>query len=54
LTNDGSFCGDTWHLTREDARGQARFEFERVGVWREIPVDVADAQSYAVRHIKTG
>jgi hypothetical protein len=54
LTNDGTFCGDTWHLTGDDARDQAKFEFERVGVWREIAADVADAQSYAVRHVKTG
>jgi hypothetical protein len=54
LTSDGHFCGDTWHLTADDARGQAQFEFERVGDWREIPVDVPDAESYAIQHVKIG
>jgi hypothetical protein len=31
LTSDGTFCGDTWHLTADDARAQAEFEFDRVG-----------------------
>jgi hypothetical protein len=54
LTKDGTFCGDTWHATGEEARGQADFEFDRVGDWREIPGDVADPTSYAIQHIKTG
>jgi hypothetical protein len=53
LTNDGTFCGDTWHQSDEDARGQAEFEFDQVGVWREIPADVTDPGSYAGRHTKT-
>jgi hypothetical protein len=24
----GEFCGDTWHLTVEEAKAQAKFEFE--------------------------
>jgi hypothetical protein len=54
LTNDGTFCGDTSHLAGDDARDQAEFEFERVGVWGDIPAQVADAQSYGVRHVMTG
>jgi hypothetical protein len=54
LTNDGTFCGDTWHPTNEEARGQAQFEFELVGDWRDIPVDVPDAESYAIQHVKIG
>lgn len=54
LTKDGTFCGDTWHLTADNARGQADFEFDHVGVWREIPADIADPGSYAVMQSKTG
>ena len=50
LTSDGAFCGDTWHPTANDARGQAEFEFDRVGTWHELPADVADPQAYAIRH----
>ena len=52
FTDDGAFCGDTWHPTAEEARGQAEFEFERVGEWREIPAEVSDPETYAVRHAK--
>jgi hypothetical protein len=54
LSSDGTFCGDTWHRTAEEARGQAEFEFERVGAWQEIPVEVSDPEAYAVRHARTG
>jgi hypothetical protein len=54
LDGHGRFCGDTWHLTAEDARGQAEFEFDRVGVWHEIPSEVSDPKAYAVRHAKAG
>jgi hypothetical protein len=53
LTRDGTFCGDTWHMTVDDARGQAEFEFDRVGTWHEIPADVGDPREYAVGHAKT-
>jgi hypothetical protein len=53
LTNDGTFCGDTWHRTAEEARSQAEFEFA-VGLWREIPAYITDPRSYAIQQIKTG
>jgi hypothetical protein len=53
LTDDGTFCGDTWHLTVEEARGQADFEFESIAEWRDVPAAVSDPQAYAVRHAKT-
>jgi hypothetical protein len=52
LTSDGTFCGDTWHQTADDARAQAEFEFDRVGTWHEIPADVGDAREYAFVHAK--
>lgn len=27
LRSDGQFCGDTWHSTINEAKGQAQFEF---------------------------
>jgi hypothetical protein len=54
LTKDGTFCGDTWHPTGDEARRQAEFEFDRVGVWREIPGEVSDSTSYVIHHVKTG
>jgi hypothetical protein len=54
LNKEGVFCGDTWHLTAEEALSQAAFEFESVGTWHEIPAEVSDAQAYAIRHATTG
>ena len=54
LTDDGTFCGDTWHPSADEARGQAAFEFDRVGTWHQIPAHVADSRSYAIQHVKTG
>jgi hypothetical protein len=48
LTFDGIFCGDTWHMTAEEARGQAEFEFDLVGPWLDIPDDV-DPTEYAIQ-----
>jgi hypothetical protein len=53
LTDEGTFCGDTWHLSAEEARGQAEFEFESIGVWLDVPAEVSDPEAYAVRHAKT-
>jgi hypothetical protein len=54
LTDDGTFCGDTWHLTAEEARGQAAFEFESIGVCATFPREFSDPKAYAVRYAKTG
>lgn len=54
LADDGAFCGDTWHLTSEEARGQAEFEFASLSAWRDVPGDVSDPKAYALRSARTG
>ena len=47
---DGSFAGDTWHLTIDDALEQASFEFgDAHGPWIDVPPDVDDARAFVVR-----
>lgn len=44
----GEFAGDTWHLTLDDAREQAEYEFgSALGRWNAIPEGVPDPQAYA-------
>jgi hypothetical protein len=41
-TADGTFAGDTWHQSLDDAKGQADFEYGKaLGSWQQIPEDVA-------------
>ena len=50
---DGEFCGDTWHASVEDARGQAEHEYgAAMGPWLQVPEDAADAHAYAVAFAK--
>jgi hypothetical protein len=45
---DGTFAGDTWHETVEDAKDQAAFEYDAlVSGWERIP-EGEDATSYAL------
>ena len=45
---DGTFAGDTWHPTLDEAREQALFEYgDALGKWRPIPADALDAANYA-------
>jgi len=47
-TEAGDFGGDTWHMSLEDAKHQAEFEFgERLGPWREVPEEVSDPIAFA-------
>jgi hypothetical protein len=53
-TQDGRFAGDTWHLTLEDAKHQADFEFgESLGAWREVPAGVPDPITFALQERET-
>jgi hypothetical protein len=37
----GGFAGDTWHMSVDDAKSQASFEFETtMSDWREIPPSI--------------
>ncbi len=51
-TTGGTFCGDTWHASVEDAQHQAVYEFgAAVEEWHEIPASAADATAYALTRI---
>lgn len=48
--SDGTFSGDTWHATLEDAKDQADYEYEGVlSDWQEIPAGVVDRVSFALK-----
>jgi hypothetical protein len=47
---DGTFSGDTWHATLDEAKDQASYEYEdALSEWLEVPVGVTDAVSFALR-----
>ncbi|WP_438034226.1 hypothetical protein [Sorangium sp. So ce204] len=49
FTRDGVFAGDTWHECRENAEDQLEFEVgAAIGAWTAVPLEVEDAQAYAV------
>lgn len=52
--DDGTFGGDTYHQTADEARGQAEFEFEHVGTWEAIPADITDPAAYAIARARLG
>lgn len=40
---DGSFAGDTWHPSRDEAEHQVAYEFDGTSaVWIEVPPDIQD------------
>ena len=50
-TANGQFGGDTWHATIDDAREQAKFEYdEALEPWIDVPDDVEDAHAYAIQY----
>lgn len=52
LDANGADCGDTWHLSVEEAKHQARFEYgDALSTWRVMPDDVADAREFAVQQL---
>ena len=49
---DGTYAGDTWHRTIDDALEQARYEFgDALGRWVDVPPDVEDAWAFIVREV---
>lgn len=49
LTEKGHYVGDTWHLSIEQAKQQAEFEFGKaLGEWRAVPEDVEDTLQFAL------
>jgi hypothetical protein len=47
FSNDGQVLGDTWHMTIEEAKHQAHFEFgDLASDWKPVPADVEDLVSF--------
>lgn len=50
---DGTFAGDTWHMTFDEAKEQATFEYgDALGKWRPVPPDAGDAVDYALSQVE--
>jgi hypothetical protein len=50
---NGQFAGDTWHLTLDEAREQADFEFgEGLSPWRTVPEEIADPVTFALHELE--
>lgn len=49
FTADKTFCGDTWHLSVEDAIAQAESEYgELLDSWKEVPENIRDPIAFAL------
>ena len=45
----GKCAGDTWHASIEEAKGQAKYEYQdRLRDWIEIPSSVQDVTSFGL------
>ena len=52
---DGTFAGDTWHQSVEEALEQADYEYGHlVARWQEVPAEVADAAAFAMQLLGGG
>jgi len=48
-TTGAAFAGDTWHLTLDEAKEQAVFEYgDALGGWNSVPESSEDAVKYAL------
>jgi hypothetical protein len=48
----GRCVGDTWHMSVQDAKDQALFEYPGVSLdWREVPTDVADPVQFGIAQL---
>lgn len=46
---DGSFAGDTWHTSIDDAKHQAKQEYkDLLSEWREVPENVTEIVAFAL------
>jgi hypothetical protein len=46
---DGSCVGDTWHLTVEDAKQQAEYEYGIApSEWKQVPTEIVNAVTFAL------
>ncbi|TAH50148.1 MAG: hypothetical protein EYC68_14960 [Chloroflexota bacterium] len=46
---DGSFAGDTWHDSMDDAKRQAEYEYgDSLGEWKQMPSGIKDPVAFAL------
>ncbi len=54
FTADGTCCGDTWHLSVDDAIAQAESEYGGLlDSWKEVPEHIRDPIAFAVSMIRS-
>jgi hypothetical protein len=52
FAEDGSFGGDTWHMSVIEAEEQAKYEYgDALSEWRRVPAEVSDAVAFAFTQI---
>lgn len=52
-SKNGECVGDTWHLSEEDAKEQASYEYGKgAATWISIPENVLDAAKYALANLE--
>jgi hypothetical protein len=50
-TAHGEVCGDTWHVSADDAREACIYEYsDALGAWDDVPDSVDDAHAYALQY----
>jgi hypothetical protein len=55
FTDDGTCVGDTWHMSMEEAKDQARKEYGTESTeWKEVPEATGDPVTYALKGILNG
>jgi len=48
-TADGRVVGDTWHMTVDDAKEQAHYEYgDSILPWKLVPADTADVVAFGL------
>jgi hypothetical protein len=49
FTKDGVCVGDTWHLSIDDAKRQAAYEYSNLlADWKNVPPNIVDSLAWAV------
>jgi hypothetical protein len=52
FTANGQVVGDTWHMTVEEAKEQAQFEFgDLLSDWESVPADVKDIVVFGLNEL---
>ncbi len=51
FSEDGSFAGDTWHMSIQDAKAQAEYEYsDALGEWKQVPHEIVDPVAFALNN----